>query len=71
VREETGDEILSCWYFGDDKVKKPIYYDMFYGDQASDMKKVGRIIMEKLKRRNELLMMGSTQSCGHTNFVLG
>ena len=19
------DEIISCWYFGDDKVKKPIY----------------------------------------------
>ena len=55
VREETGDEILSCWYYGEDKWKKPIYYDMFFGDKASDMKIVGRIMMEKLKRRKEII----------------
>ena len=55
MREETGDEILSCWYYGEDKWKKPIYYDMFFGDKASDMKIVGRIMMEKLKRRKEII----------------
>ena len=34
-------------YFGDDKVKKPIYFDMFYG----------RITMENWKEENKSLMM--------------
>jgi hypothetical protein len=28
---------------------------MFFGDKASDMKIVGRIMMEKLKRRKEII----------------
>ena len=58
VREETGEEILSCWYFGDDKGKKPAFYTMFFGDKVSDIKYVGRMMMEKLRKRKEIIDAG-------------
>ena len=58
VMEETGAEILSCWYFGDDKGEKPAFYDMFYSEKASDIKMVGRRLMEKLRRRKEVIDHG-------------
>ena len=32
VREENGNEILTCWYLGKGSLTKPIHYDMFYGE---------------------------------------
>ena len=56
MREETGDEILSCWYYGEDKWKKPIYYDMFFGDKASDMKNSWKNNYGKIKKKKSLMM---------------
>ena len=37
VREETGEEMLSWWYFGKEDNVKPITYGMFYCESISDM----------------------------------
>ena len=58
VRDETGDEILSCWYFGNEKLTKLIHYDMFYGESTNDMNLVAKIMMEKLKRRKHIIDTG-------------
>ena len=57
VREETGEEILNCWYFGKDEQTKPITYDMFYG-AISDMIMVANVMMKKLKVRENILDNG-------------
>ena len=38
---------MQCGPFGDDKVRKSFYYDMFYGDIVNYMKLVIRLTMEK------------------------
>ena len=58
VREETGEEILSCWYFGNDENTKVMTYDMFYSESISDMILVAKCMMEKLKRRKTILDTG-------------
>ena len=54
LREETGEEILTCWYFGNDEQTKPITYYMFYG-AISDMIMVANVMMKKLKARQNIL----------------
>ena len=49
VREETGNEILKCWYLGKETLTKPIDYDMFYGESVSDMILVATTMMIKMK----------------------
>ena len=58
VREETGEEILSCWYFGKEDNVKPITYGMFYCDVISNMILVAKCMMERLKRRKAILDTG-------------
>ena len=58
VREETGEEILSCWYFGKEENVKPITYGMFYCESISDMILVAKCMMERLKRRKAILDTG-------------
>ena len=55
IREETGQEILSCWYFGKEESENPLHYDMFYGCSVKKMKLVARILMKKLKIRKSIL----------------
>ena len=58
TREETGQEILSCWYFGKEESEKPLHYDMFYGGSVRNMKLVARIMMKKLKIRKSIIDCG-------------
>ena len=58
VREETGSEILSCYFFGDEIFEKPLHYDMFYGEKTSDMIIVANTMMKKLKKRETILDNG-------------
>ena len=58
VREETGNEILTCFYFGEEISTKPIHYDMFYGDCVSDMILVATFLMKKLKKRQNIIDNG-------------
>ena len=57
VREETGQEILTCWHFGADDMTKPLTYDMLYGG-LSDMNMVANSMMKKLKKRHNILDNG-------------
>ena len=59
VNEETGDEVISCSGFTDNKEKEeniPIkaYQSFFYG-QVSEMSEVAKVMMRKLKVRDKLL----------------
>ena len=58
VREETGSEILSCYYFGDEILEKPVHYDMFFCDKTSDMILVADTMIKKLKKRQTILDNG-------------
>ena len=58
VREETGEEILSCWYFRKEENVKPMTYDMFYCESISDRILVANSMMERLKRRKAILDTG-------------
>ena len=58
VREETGNEILSCFYFGEEIPTKPMHYDMLYGDSVSDMVLVATLMMKKLKKRQNIIDNG-------------
>jgi hypothetical protein len=53
--EETGNEILSCFYFGEEIPTKPLHYDMFYGDSCSvsDMVLVATLMMKKTKEETK------------------
>jgi hypothetical protein len=54
-REETGEEILSCWHFGTEENFK---YDMFYSDSSIDMIRVANCMMKKLKIRQTIIDNG-------------
>ena len=54
VREETGNELLTCWYFGKDTLTKPIHYDMVYGESVSDMILVATTMMKQIKKRKTI-----------------
>ena len=54
VREETGNEIIRCFYFGQAISTKPKHYDMFYGDIVSDMILVATLMIKKLKTRQSI-----------------
>jgi hypothetical protein len=58
VREESGNEILTCWFFGEENLTKPIHYDMFYGDSVSDMILVATVMMKKMEKRQTILDNG-------------
>ena len=60
VREETGEEILTCTYFEetDEENAKPMTYDMFYCESTSDMILVAKCMMARLKRRKTILDTG-------------
>ena len=58
VREETGNEILKCWYLGKETLTKPIDYDMFYGESVSDMILVATTMMIKMKKRQTIIDNG-------------
>ena len=57
VREESGEEILTCWFFGREPIVKPVKYDMFYG-ACSDMLLVANCMMKKMKARQTIIDNG-------------
>ena len=57
VREESGDEILTCWFFGNEEMVKPVKYNMFYG-ALSDMLLVANCMMKKMKARQTIIDNG-------------
>ena len=58
VREDTGNEILLCFYFGEEISTKPMHYDMFYDDSVSVMILVATLIMKKLKNMQNIIDNG-------------
>jgi hypothetical protein len=58
VREETGEEILSCWFLGKEENVKPMTYAMFYCESIRDMILVANCMMERLKTRKAILDTG-------------
>jgi hypothetical protein len=57
VREESGEEILTCWFFGREPMVKPVQYGMFYG-ALSDMLLVANCMMKKMKARQTIIDNG-------------
>ena len=55
IREETGQEILSCWHFGKEESLK---YEMFYSNSSSDMIRVANCMMKKMKIRQSIIDNG-------------
>jgi hypothetical protein len=59
VNEETGDEVISCSGFTDNKEKEeniPIKsYQLFFDGKVTEMSEVAKVMMRKLKVRDKLL----------------
>ena len=59
VNEETGDEVISCSGFTDNKEKEEnipiISYQLFFDGKVTEMSEVAKVMMRKLKVRDKLL----------------
>ena len=57
--EETGDEVISCSGFTDNKEKEEnipiISYQLFFDGKVTEMSEVAKVMMRKLKVRDKLL----------------
>ena len=58
VREETGNEKLTCWYLVKESLTISIHYEMFYGESVSDMILVAKIMMKNMQKRQEIIDNG-------------
>ena len=54
-REETGSEIISCYFFGDELLENPVCYEMFFGNTTIDMMLVAITMIKKLKKSQNVL----------------
>ena len=57
--DETGDEVISCSGFTDNKEKEEnipiISYQLFFDGKVTEMSEVAKVMMRKLKVRDKLL----------------
>ena len=57
INNETGEEIISCSGYGEtsDLGGKPVLYSNYYYGTTSEMSRTARIMMKRLKTRENLM----------------
>ena len=55
VESETGDELISCLCYSNDKVIEPMFYDWFFNGTVSEMNKLAKEMKRRLKVRDKML----------------
>ena len=55
VEIETGDELISCKGYSNDKVMEPIFYDCFFNGKVSEMINLAKELKKRLKIRDKIL----------------
>ena len=55
VESETGDELISCLGYSNDKVIEPMFYDWFFNGPVSEMNKLAKEMKRRLKVRDKML----------------
>ena len=58
LREETGDEVLSCEGFGETLLENQPKYEWFYSNEVQKMIDCAKVMIQKLKKREKLIENG-------------